>query len=84
MLSEEGSNELHSSDDKTSQETKDTGTVLKIQPVYEYFMQKFESVYSPKQELSRDGHHTMAGSPVIQDVKSKKSIKIWSAGENGA
>jgi hypothetical protein len=26
----------------------------------------------------------MAGSPVIQDVKSKKSIKIWSAGENGA
>lgn len=41
VQSEEGSSELQSSDDKTSQETKDTGRVLKIQPVYEYFMQKF-------------------------------------------
>jgi len=83
VQSEEGSSGPHSSDDKTSQETKDTGRVLKIQPVYEYFMQKFRSVYSPKQGLSCDGHHTMAGSPVIQDVKSKKNIKIWSVGENG-
>jgi hypothetical protein len=34
VQSEEGSSEPHSSDDKTSQETKDTGRVLKIQPVY--------------------------------------------------
>lgn len=82
VQSEEGSSELHSSDDKTSQETKLTGRVLKIQPVYEYFMQKFRSVYSPKQEMSHDGHDTMAGSPEIQDVQSKKNIKIWNAGEN--
>ena len=32
----------------------DTGRLFKIQPVYEYFLQKFTSVYSPKQELSLD------------------------------
>jgi hypothetical protein len=83
VQSEEGSSEPHRSDDKTRQKTKDTGRVLKIQPVYEYFTQKFRSVYSPKQELSCDGHDTMAGSPKIQDVQSKKNMKIWSAGENG-
>ena len=83
VQSEEGSHEPHSPDDKTSQETKDTGRVFKIQHVYEYFMQKFRSVYSRKQELSCDGHDTMAGSPEIQDVQSKKNIKIWGAGENG-
>jgi hypothetical protein len=82
VQSEEGSSELHSPDDKTSQETKLTGRVLKIQPVYKYFMLKFRSVYSPKQEMLRDSHNTMAGSPEIQDVQSKKNIKIWNAGEN--
>jgi hypothetical protein len=83
VQSEEGSSEPHSSDDKTSLKTKHTGKVLKVQPVYEYFMQKFRSVYSPKQELSHDCHDTMAGSSEIQDIQSKKNIKIWSAGENG-
>jgi hypothetical protein len=35
-----------------SQQTKDSGCHFKIFPVYEYFGQKFKSVYSPKQELS--------------------------------
>ena len=36
-----------------SQQTQDSGRLLKIWPVYEYFVQKFR-VYSPKQELSLD------------------------------
>jgi hypothetical protein len=32
----------------------DAGRLFKIQSVYEYFLQKFRSVYSPKQELSLD------------------------------
>jgi hypothetical protein len=54
----------------------------KIQAVYEYFMQKFRSVYNPKQEMSCDGHNTITRSPEIQDVRSKENNKIWSAGEN--
>jgi len=30
------------------------GGYSKLGPMYEYFVQKFRSVYSPKQELSRD------------------------------
>jgi len=37
-----------------SQQTEDSGRLLKIWPVYEYFVQKCRSVYSPKQELSLD------------------------------
>jgi len=37
-----------------NQQTQDSGRLLKIWPVYEYFAQKFRSVYSPKQELSLD------------------------------
>jgi len=37
-----------------SQETKDSGCLFKIFPVYVYFLQKFRSVYGPKQELSLD------------------------------
>jgi len=37
-----------------SQQTQDSGRLFKIWPVYEYFVQKFRSVYSPKQELSLD------------------------------
>jgi len=37
-----------------SQQTKDSGHLFKIFSVYEYFLQKFRSVYSPKQELSLD------------------------------
>jgi hypothetical protein len=55
----------------------------KIQPVHEYFMQKFRSFYNPKQEMLCDGHNTMTGSPEIQDVQSKENNKILSAGENG-
>ena len=32
----------------------DAERLFKIQPVYEYILQKFTSVYSPKQELSLD------------------------------
>ena len=37
-----------------SQQMQDSGWLFKIWPVYEYFVQKFRSVYSPKQELSLD------------------------------
>jgi len=37
-----------SSDDKTSQEIQDAKRLFKIWPVYEYFLQKFRSVDSPK------------------------------------
>ena len=37
-----------------SQQTQDSGWLFKIWPVYEYFVQNFRSVYSPKQELSFD------------------------------
>jgi hypothetical protein len=37
-----------------SQQTKDLGCLFKIFLVYEYFVQKFRSVYSQKQELSLD------------------------------
>jgi hypothetical protein len=37
-----------------SQQTQESGWLFKIWPVYEYFVKKFMSVYSPKQELSLD------------------------------
>ena len=36
------------------QQTQDSGRVFKIWPMYEYCVQKFRSVYSPKQEVSLD------------------------------
>ena len=42
----------HFSDNR--QQTQDSVWLYKIWPVYEYFVQKFRSVYSPKQELSLD------------------------------
>jgi len=42
----------HFSDNR--QQTQDSGQLFKIWSVYEYFVQKFRSVYSPKQELSLD------------------------------
>jgi len=42
----------HFSDNR--QQTQDSGRLFKIWPVYEYFVQKFRSVCSPKQELSLD------------------------------
>jgi len=42
----------HFSDNR--QQTQVSGWLFKIWPVYEYFVQKFRSVYSPKQELSLD------------------------------
>jgi len=35
-----------------SRKTKVSGWLFKIWPVYENFIQKFRSIYSPKQELS--------------------------------
>jgi hypothetical protein len=37
-----------------SQQTQDSVSLFKIWPMYEYFVRKFKSVYSPKQELSLD------------------------------
>jgi len=42
----------HFSDNR--QQTQVSGQLFKIWPVYEYFVQKFRSVYSPKEELSLD------------------------------
>ena len=42
----------HFSDNR--QKTQDSGQLFQIWPVYEYFVHKFMSVYSPKQELSLD------------------------------
>jgi hypothetical protein len=56
---EEESSELESYDDKTSQETQGAGTLFKIWPVYEYCLQKFRSVYSPKKEISLDEAMTL-------------------------
>jgi hypothetical protein len=41
---------LHFSDN--SNQTQDSGRLFKIQPVYEYFLQKFRSVYIPEKELT--------------------------------
>ena len=37
-----------------SQQTQDSGRLFKIRPVYEYFVQKCRSVYSPKHDLLHD------------------------------
>jgi hypothetical protein len=37
-----------------SQQTQESGQLCKTWPIYEYFVKKFKSVYSPKQELSLD------------------------------
>jgi len=50
-----GGNEPDSSGGKTSQETQYAGSILKKRRVYKYFLQKFGSIYGPKQELSLDG-----------------------------
>jgi hypothetical protein len=50
---------LDSYDDKTSQEAQGAGRLFKIWPVYEYCLQKFRSVYSPKKELSLDEAMTL-------------------------
>jgi hypothetical protein len=38
----------------SSQQAQVSGWLFKIWPMHEYFVQKFKSVYSPKQELSPD------------------------------
>jgi hypothetical protein len=35
-----------------SQKTQDAGRLFQMQPVYEYFLHKYRSIYSPKPELS--------------------------------
>jgi hypothetical protein len=37
-----------------SQQTQVSDRLFKIQPVYEYFLKKYRSVYSPEKELSLD------------------------------
>jgi len=49
---EEESSELDRCDDKMSQQTQDASRLLRIWPMFEYFLLKFMSFYSPKQELS--------------------------------
>jgi hypothetical protein len=40
--------ELEGSDKKTNHEAQDAKRLFKIWPVYEYFLQKFRSIYNPK------------------------------------
>jgi hypothetical protein len=49
-----GGNKPDSSDGKTSQKTPYAASIFKKRPVYKHFLQKFGSVYGPKQELSLD------------------------------
>jgi hypothetical protein len=53
--------------------------------MYEYFVEKFRSLYSPKQELSL--HEAMIqwwNRLKFKDIQFRENNKIWSAGENGA
>jgi len=68
------------------QQTQDSGWLSKLWPMYEYSVQKFTSVYSPKQELSLEE----AMIPCLGHLKfrthnpgKKTKNKIWRAGENG-
>ena len=49
----------------SSQQTQDSGWLFKTFPVYEYCVQKYKSVYSPKRELSLDGAMMHGGGPEI-------------------
>ena len=49
----------------TSHQKQGAGRLFKIWPMYEYFLQNFMSVYSPKQGLSLDEDTIMAGKPEI-------------------
>jgi hypothetical protein len=67
-----------------SQQTKDSGRLFKIFPVYEYFVQKFRSVYSPKQELSLDeAMIPWRGRLAFKTYNPGGKNEIWITGENG-
>ena len=67
-----------------SQQTKDSGRLFKIFPVYEYFLQKFRSVYSPKQELSLDEVMiSWRGRLSFRTYNPGKKNEIRITGENG-
>jgi hypothetical protein len=67
-----------------SQQTKDSGRLFKIFPVYEYFVQKFRSVYSPKQELSLDeAMIPWRGRLTFRTYNPGEKNEIRITGENG-
>jgi len=71
----------HCSDN--SQQIQQSGRLFKIWPVYEYFVQKFRSVYTPKQEPSLDEAMIPWRGRLKFGTESRENNKIWSAGENG-
>ena len=72
----------HFSDNR--QQTQDSGWLFKIWPIYEYFVQKFRSVYSPKQELSLDeAMIPWRGRLKFRTYNPGKTTKYGNAGENG-
>ena len=68
---------------ENSLQTKHSGRLFKIFPVYEYFVQKFKSVYSPKQELSltKPLSHGGVSWHLEHTIQGKNEIRI--TGENG-
>jgi hypothetical protein len=61
-----------------SQQTQDAGRLFKMWPVYRYFLQKFRSVCSPKQELSLDETGIpWQGHLKFQTYKPGRITKCW-------
>ena len=79
---EEESSELDRCDDKMSQQTQDASRLLRIWPMFEYFLLKFMSVYSPKQELSLGEATTPWRGCLKFGTYNLGNITSWSAGEN--
>jgi hypothetical protein len=65
-----------------SKETQDSGRLFKMWPGYECFVQKFRSVYMPKQETSLDETIISMCGAWNLGQKSRESNKIRRAGEN--
>ena len=71
---------VHFSDN--SQQVEHSGWLFKIWSVYEYFVKKFRSVCSPKQELSLDeAMNPWRGRLKFRTYNPRKITKIWSVGE---
>jgi hypothetical protein len=67
-----------------SQQTKVSRCLFKIFTVYEYFLQKFRSVYSLKQELSLDeAIIPWRGRLAFRIYNPGKKNEIWITGDNG-
>jgi hypothetical protein len=66
-----------------SQLKNDSPRLFKIEPVYEYILQKFRSVYSPGQELSLDeGMIPWRGRLEISNLQPCQTYKVWNPSSN--